>query len=1135
METPEKKSEFAKRVLFGASKASGAAATAAGNATASERPAGSTRSGSQSSTSSAPGPSIYSLPGTPRTTTGGPGAATPYMLRTPGKPATSNNAALSVFLRVRPPGAPGADLDKLTGRRTYQILEDRATLRTFPPLSAGHSRTINRQAKDFGFTRVFSPTAGQAETYESTMRPLVDDVFAAQNALLFAYGMTNAGKTYTVLGEDGSPGLIPQALTDTFERVAETAEADVRVEMSFLEIYIENVYDLLAAAEPDEWAKARTALKLDDRMGVIQARDLSKHVITSAADGLELVRRATANRRVASTKLNEDSSRSHSVCMIKLIREKGKDSSLWVVDLAGSERSGRTGAGASSTRQKEANNINKSLSTLWHCLTIMRANLRKDEPETRVPFRESKLTHLFKNHLQGPAAGKTVMVVNINPSTVDFDETQQVLKNSTIAREVKTVKDDSAANRQNGLIHTPYGFNGRKMVVKKPQASRRSIHQAVAPKLEGLDPPPPRQSNVKSPKRVVPSHGDTDCGSDAGDADGEGGGYLSGAESDSGLVDTRQSMNLVVRNLQVDNAALKTKLQVTLANKQKKDAERGHQPVSGGPLEQYIVILEDRVALAEARMEEMRQDHRAEVQDLENEFESFVAENGLDGESGDGPQASPAVMKRLQEEVRVANLQADQWKKEAETLRSRLQKEPGGSTRSPLRQSIGSTSQGRTSLENRQENGENSPPGPPPGGVGSPSKKSPRNSTSSPKTKASALPNKKKKKAFQSVTPVAQESATATATTVTATVTATATSESPMHAANAVSSSSNNSSSKSMNGGSSKDIGAGVAEGGTRAAAAVAAATARESKESGGCWGNKKKVVVAVSRRVSVLRVSTAGSRRVSAVRASLANSRRASRASNAAAAGGGGGGRRVSHLTRSRTSAANANNNNVNGCAGGGGSGSGSPDGDEESGGGAMTSFPLMEGEDDEERYSYAGNGEGGLGSRRESAMSMEENFFDKARRCMLRAIGVGRKSSSRAGLTSHSGSSGAPAVAETAEEIELRHKIKVKMPKRPSKKAMEAVFDELWAVENQTPDATDEAEVIEEVEEGEEEPSPSRASSSAVMSGIERWVFGGKQEQRATPMKSPTRSKAGGSSATAEVSPIPGTTTIHDYVRAM
>ncbi|CAM9682757.1 unnamed protein product [Sphacelaria rigidula] len=322
--------------------------------------------------------------------------------KTPSKSAisSSTNASLSVFLRVRPPGVSSGDVDSRSGRRTYQILEDQATLRTFPPMSAAHSRTINRQAKDFGFTRVFGPAASQQETYESTMRPLVDDVFGARNALLFAYGMTNAGKTYTVQGEEGSPGLIPQALNDTFERLATMQGERPRVEMSFLEIYNENVYDLLASSEADDWGRSRTALKLDDRMGVIQARDLSKHTICSAADGLDLVKRATASRRVGSTKLNEDSSRSHSVCMIKLVRDRGVGSNLWVVDLAGSERSVRTGAGASSTRQKEANNINRGLSTLWHCLAIMRSNLRKDEPETRVPFRESKLTHLFKNHLQ---------------------------------------------------------------------------------------------------------------------------------------------------------------------------------------------------------------------------------------------------------------------------------------------------------------------------------------------------------------------------------------------------------------------------------------------------------------------------------------------------------------------------------------------------------------------------------------------------------------------------------------------------------------------------------------------------------------------------------------------------------------
>ncbi|CAM9887745.1 unnamed protein product, partial [Discosporangium mesarthrocarpum] len=104
--------------------------------------------------------------------------------------------------------------------------------------------------KDFGFSKVFGPSSAQGDVYQVTTRPLVDDVFTAgANALLFAYGMTNAGKTYTVLGEEGSKGgLIPQSLKDIFERVDtldEVVEERPRVVMSFLEIYNENVYDLL--------------------------------------------------------------------------------------------------------------------------------------------------------------------------------------------------------------------------------------------------------------------------------------------------------------------------------------------------------------------------------------------------------------------------------------------------------------------------------------------------------------------------------------------------------------------------------------------------------------------------------------------------------------------------------------------------------------------------------------------------------------------------------------------------------------------------------------------------------------------------------------------------------------------------
>ncbi|CAM9859795.1 unnamed protein product [Ascophyllum nodosum] len=814
-----------------------------------------------------------------------------------------------------------------------------------------------------------------------------------------------------------------------------------------------------------------------------------------------------ASRMVASTKLNEDSSRSHSVCMIKLNRDKAKDSNLWVVDLAGSERIGRTGVCASSARQKEANNINKSLSTLWHCLTIMRSNLRKDEPEARVPFRESKLTHLFKNHLKGPAAGKTVMVVNINPSIEDFDETQQVLKNSTIAREVKTVKDASAANRQNGLINTHYGFNGRKMQVKKPAASRRSIHQAVAPKLENLGPPPSRKTPTKSAVYVEGcSRGrtDTDCASTADDDHErqQDDGYLSGAESDSGLVDTRQSMNLVVKNLQVDNEILKSRLKAILASKTK-------QPIPGGPVERYIALLEDKVIAAEDRLQQMREEHRLEVGELEREFDSFVEENKLDGDN-----KSAALVSSLEEEARVAKQKADHFEKEAETLRVRL--EVIESRTSPLRESLDSTKNrqdgensppvakkigpapggvgspknahrnmsnspsglapgGVGSPKNAHRNMSNSPSGLAPGGVGSPSKNAHRHMSNSPKTKASALPTKK-----NTTSPAATKQLNASNGATPSTL--------------ALNNGVTGSSSKNLSVvTTSVAVNSSVSDG----HAPPGAGGTCEAAHGG---GNKQgKVIVAVSRRVSVLRVSNAGTGRVSNARPSLAGRRRKSRGSHAAA-----GGRRLSQR-RADLSSGFAQNNAValpHGTA--------SADADT-----SKTAFQ------DARNGSWS---TGGGGSRRESVMAMEEdNFLEKARRCMLRAIGL---NSQKGILSAESGGGSFRAgrtVPKTAEEIEAQQKIKVKMPRRPTKKTTEGsegIADPLWGTEQQSD------RVVEE-----EDRSPCKTASD-VVNGIERWVFGSKSE-RSTPKAKRTPE------ATADSSPVPSqgsaTKTIQDYVRAM
>lgn len=154
--------------------------------------------------------------------------------------------------------------------------------------------------------------------------------------------------------------------------------------------------------------------------------------VKSSDEAFEVFQRAQRRRRVAHTALNAESSRSHSVFTIRLVQapldNDGEQvvldkrvvcvSQLSLVDLAGSERTNRTKN--TGQRLREAGNINNSLMTLRTCLEILREN-QTTNTNKMVPYRDSKLTHLFKNYFDGE--GSVRMVVCSNPSANDYDET----------------------------------------------------------------------------------------------------------------------------------------------------------------------------------------------------------------------------------------------------------------------------------------------------------------------------------------------------------------------------------------------------------------------------------------------------------------------------------------------------------------------------------------------------------------------------------------------------------------------------------------------------------------------------------------------------------------------------------------
>jgi Kinesin motor domain len=472
------------------------------------------------------------------------------------------------------------------GVSTIEVIDPKdgrppTTIRTYPPsLSNAHKVNINRQGRDsstyvkeFDFDRVLGPETTQKAVYAAVAAPMIQDLLQAvlqpdaqpgpikpspsidgrESVLLFSYGITNAGKTHTVLGDVNSSnqtswGLIPRAIADVFDRMRIIASTcsnrqapPSELFASFFEIYNEQVYDLMPVFPPNSTKSsvfdAPKALKVRECRGQVLVRGLAKHKVNNVEHGIEITKMAHNNRHTSSTNLNSRSSRSHFVCQLQINRREhhfsnglaprvqaastiqDDDSSvasmsgystdeeavvrardaaglIWIVDLAGSERSKRTGVG--NARQKESTQINKSLMTLMRCLNAINDQGKQGVVSSIVvPFRESKLTHIFVNHLASKSAARTAMMVNVNPSENDFDETQHVLAYATKTRLIEMKPDDYSTKRKQHFGEE-YGLDGR----KKKQKQEPTQDVATKPESKKQASLFSRMAKKLSPKRV---------------------------------------------------------------------------------------------------------------------------------------------------------------------------------------------------------------------------------------------------------------------------------------------------------------------------------------------------------------------------------------------------------------------------------------------------------------------------------------------------------------------------------------------------------------------------------------------------------------------------------------------------------
>ncbi|ONL96688.1 Kinesin-like protein KIN-5B [Zea mays] len=307
--------------------------------------------------------------------------------------------------------------------------------------------------KTFTFDKVFGPQSQQRSIYNHAVAPLVTEVLEGYNCTVFVFGQTGTGKTYTMEGEmrqkvselPDTAGVIPRAVCHIFE-ILTARKADYSMKVTFLELYNEDITDLLSLEDQSrfpEGRQKRPITLMEDGKGGAVIRGLEEIVVYSPSDIYSLLEHGSARRRTADTALNKQSSRSHAVFSINIqVKETTvgneeliKYGRLNLVDLAGSENIARSGAREG--RARETGEMNKSLLTLGRVINAL------VEHSVHVPYRDSKLTRLLRESLGGKA--KTCIIATVSPSAHSLEETLVTLD---YAARAKSIRNKPEANKK---------------------------------------------------------------------------------------------------------------------------------------------------------------------------------------------------------------------------------------------------------------------------------------------------------------------------------------------------------------------------------------------------------------------------------------------------------------------------------------------------------------------------------------------------------------------------------------------------------------------------------------------------------------------------------------------------------------
>lgn len=282
---------------------------------------------------------------------------------------------------------------------------------------------------DFTFDQVCGSEASQQVLFDHAARPVVKGVLDGYNGTIFAYGQTGSGKTYTMEGfisDAEKKGIIPRMMDSLFEGLVEASEStEFTLRVSFLEIYLERIHDLLDSTKSNLQVK-------EDKLRGIYVQNSTEVYVGSPSEMMKVMIAGSSNRSIAATRMNERSSRSHSIFCVNVeqkdLQGNKKTGRLYFVDLAGSESVGKTNV--SGQQLKEAQMINKSLSALGNVI-----NALTEKGVNYVPYRDSKLTRILQESIGGNS--QTSLIIACSMSSYNDKETLGTLRFGQRAKKIQ--------------------------------------------------------------------------------------------------------------------------------------------------------------------------------------------------------------------------------------------------------------------------------------------------------------------------------------------------------------------------------------------------------------------------------------------------------------------------------------------------------------------------------------------------------------------------------------------------------------------------------------------------------------------------------------------------------------------------